>query len=134
LWYDESGCPYPNGDNDILPTFLIKRLLMYRKGFWLILIEIDGAEMAVACQILARTDSMMRLQALIPPSWYPQTFTSFKVREDGEILGYERLPTDRLIQVPAHAGLLTVDLDFHPSRSPLTHSRVEGQAFAAQGK
>src|SRR5438876_10045456 len=96
----------------ILPIRLVKRLFMYRKGFWLIIIENDGAELAVACQIQSRTDSLLRLQALIPPSWYPQTFTAFKVREDGEILGYQRLPGDRWIQVPAHAGLLTVDLEF----------------------
>jgi hypothetical protein len=106
---------------------------MYRKGFWLILIENDGAELAVACQIISRTDSLLCLQALIPPSWYPQTFTAFKVREDGEILGYQRLPADRLIQVPAHAGLLTVDLEFKPARAPLTHATESG-VFAAPGK
>ena len=107
---------------------------MYRKGFWLILIENDGAELAVACQILSRTDSLLRLQALIPASWYPQTFTAFKVREDGEILGYQRLPADRFIQVPTHAGLLTVDLEFHPTGSPKARAAAESQVFAAQGK
>src|SRR5436190_15762444 len=107
-----------------------QRLFMYRKGFWLILVENDGSELAVACQILLRTDSMMRLQALIPPSWYPQTFTAFKVREDGQILGYQRLPDDRPIQVPTHAGLLTVDLEFHPTGSPKARAAAESQVFA----
>jgi hypothetical protein len=84
---------------------------MYRKGFWLILIENDGSELAVACQLLSRSASLLRLQALIPPSWYPQSFTAFKVREDGEILGFRRLPADASIQVPAHAGLHAVDLE-----------------------
>jgi hypothetical protein len=118
----------------ILPIRLVKRLFMYRKGFWLILIENDGAELAVACQIQSRTDSLLRLQALIPPTWYPQTFTAFKVREDGEILGCERLPADRLIQVPAHAGLLTVDLELHPAGSPIARAAAESQVFAAQEK
>lgn len=107
---------------------------MYRKGFWLILIEDDGSELAVACQILSRTDSLMRLQALIPPSWYPQTFTAFKVREDGEILGYHRLAADRLIHVPAHAGLLTVDLEFHPASPHMARSTDGSQVFAAPRK
>lgn len=85
---------------------------MYRKGFWLILIEDDGSEVAVACQILSRDEKRLQLRAHIPPSWYPQTFTSFKVRQDGDILGWRRLPGDALIRVPAHAGLHSVDLDF----------------------
>lgn len=84
---------------------------MYRKGFWLILIENDDSETAVACHILSREPSRLRLRALIPPSWYPQTFTAFKVREDGEILGFRRLPPDAPIHIPAHAGLSSVDLD-----------------------
>jgi hypothetical protein len=85
---------------------------MYRKGFWLILIEDDGSEIAVACQILSREEKRLQLRAHIPPSWYPQTFTSFKVRQDGDILGWQRLPADALISVPAHAGLHSVDLEF----------------------
>jgi hypothetical protein len=104
---------------------------MYRKGFWLILIENDGAELAVACHILSRTDSLLQLQALIPPSWYPQTFTAFKVREDGEILGYQRLPADHLIQVPAHAGLQTVDLEFRPSGAALAAAAANHGVLAA---
>jgi hypothetical protein len=84
---------------------------MYRKGFWLILIENDDSETAAACQILFRDRSMLRLCALIPSSWYPQTFTAFKVRENGEILGFRRLPADAPIQIPAHAGLSTVELE-----------------------
>ena len=84
---------------------------MYRKGFWLILIEDDDSEAAVACQILSRSDSKLRLRALIPPSWYPQTFTAFKVRETGQILGFGRLPADAPIRIAAHAGLHTVDLE-----------------------
>lgn len=84
---------------------------MYRKGFWLIFIESDGSELAVACQILSRDDTRLRLRAHIPPSWYPQTFTGFKVREDGVILGWRRLPADALVEVPAHGGLHTVDLE-----------------------
>jgi hypothetical protein len=104
---------------------------MYRKGFWLILIENDGAELAVACHIVSRTDSLLQLQALVPPSWYPQTFTAFKVREDGEILGYQRLPADHLIQVPAHAGLQTVDLEFRPTLSALRHAGTDHGVLAA---
>jgi hypothetical protein len=85
---------------------------MYRKGFWLILIEDDGSEIAVACQILSRDEKRLLLRAHIPPSWYPQTFTSFKVRQDGDILGWRRLAPDALIRVPAHAGLHSVDLEF----------------------
>jgi hypothetical protein len=94
---------------------------MYRKGFWLILIEDDGSEVAVACQILSRDEKRLQLRAHIPPSWYPQTFTSFKVRQDGDILGWRRLPADALIRVPAHAGLHSVDLEFPltaPAASP----------------
>ncbi len=89
---------------------------MYRKGFWLILIENDDSEAAVACQVLSRDRAKLRLMALIPPSWYPQTFTGFKVRENGEILGFRRLPPDAPIRIPAHAGLSTVELEL-----PLTH-------------
>jgi hypothetical protein len=85
---------------------------MYRKGFWLILIESDGSELAVACQILSRDNETLRLRAHVPPTWYPQSFTSYKVRQNGEILGWRRLPADAPIQVPAHAGLYSVDLDF----------------------
>jgi hypothetical protein len=84
---------------------------MYRKGFWLILIEDDDSEMAVACQVLSRDHSQFRLRALIPPAWYPQTFTAFKVREDGEILGFRRLRPDERICIPAHAGLHSLDVD-----------------------
>src|SRR5687768_8807018 len=100
---------------------------MYRKGFWLILIEDDGSEIAVACQILSRDEKRLQLCAHIPPSWYPQTFTSFKVRQDGDILGWRRLAADALIRVPAHAGLHSVDLEFpfhsHAGRpqSPQAH-------------
>ena len=130
MWYDETIFRRTS----VEAIILIKGLVMYRKGFWLILIENDGAELAVACQILARTDSLLSLQALIPPSWYPQTFTAFKVREDGVILGYQRLAEDRLIQVPAHAGLLAVDLEFQPARSSLSRTATEGGVFAAPGK
>jgi len=84
---------------------------MYLKGFWLILIESDGAELAVASQILSNDDSHLRLQAHIPPAWYPQTFTGFKVRHDGEILGWRRLPPEEAIQIPAHAGLHSIELE-----------------------
>jgi hypothetical protein len=84
---------------------------MYRNGFWLILIENDDSEAAVACHILHRDQSTLRLCALIPPSWYPQTFTAFKVRENGEILGFRRLPPEAIIRIPAHAGLSTVELE-----------------------
>jgi hypothetical protein len=105
---------------------------MYRKGFWLILIENDDSEAAVACQILSRSDSELRLRALIPPSWYPQTFTAFKVREDGEILGFRRLPPNAPIQVPTHAGLHTVDLELllaGPGSPRVTEA--SGEALAA---
>jgi hypothetical protein len=98
---------------------------MYHKGFWLILIENDGAEMAVACQILSREGATMRLRALIPPTWYPQIFTGFKVREDGEMLGWRRLPPEAPIRVPAHAGLFSVDLDFQPAATPRPAPDVE---------
>jgi hypothetical protein len=88
---------------------------MYLKGFWLILIEDDGAEMAVACQILSQDETKLVIRAHIPPSWYPQTFTGFKVRQDGKILGWRRLPSEAPIQVPAHAGFSSVDLDFIPT-------------------
>ena len=88
---------------------------MYLKGFWLILIEDDGAEMAVACQILSQDESKLLIRAHIPPSWYPQTFTGFKVRQDGEILGWRRLPSEAPIRVPAHAGLSSIDLEFVPT-------------------
>src|SRR5436309_774210 len=91
---------------------------MYLKGFWLILIENDGAEMAVASQILSNDGTNLRLQAHIPPAWYPQTFTGFKVRHDGEILGWRRLPPDEAIQVPAHSDLHSLDLVL-----PLTKQR-----------
>jgi hypothetical protein len=85
---------------------------MYRKGFWLILIESDGAELAVACQILSRENETLHLRAHVPPTWYPQSFTSYKVRQNGEILGWRRLPVEAPIEVPAHAGLYSIDLDF----------------------
>jgi hypothetical protein len=105
---------------------------MYRKGFWLILIENDDSETAVACQILSRSDSELRLRALIPPSWYPRTFTAFKVHEDGEILGFRRLPPDAPIRIPAHDGLHTVDLDL-PLAGPGSPLAAEpsGEALAA---
>src|SRR5438045_2445208 len=102
---------------------------MYRKGFWLILIENDGGELAVACQILSRDDSRLQLRALIPTTWYPQTFTGFKVREDGKILGWRRLPPDALIHVPAHVDLCTVDLELE-----LTGSAAGSVAAAAAGR
>ena len=43
------------------------------------------------------------------------------------------LPDDRPIQVPTHAGLLTVDLEFHLASAPLARS-AESQVFAAPGK
>jgi hypothetical protein len=89
---------------------------MYRKGFWLILIEDDGSEIAVASQILSRDDKRLQVRAHVPPSWYPQTFTGFKVRQDGEILGWRRLPPDAHIRVPAHAGLYSVDLELDRAR------------------
>ena len=103
---------------------------MYRKGFWLILIENDDSETAVACNILSRDASTLRLMALIPPAWYPQTFTAFKVREDGEILGFRRLPPDTPIRIPAHAGLSTIELEL-----PLYHgaARASEQAGTAVG-
>lgn len=105
---------------------------MYRKGFWLILIENDDSETAAACQILSRSDSMLRLCALIPPSWYPRTFTAFKVREDGEILGFRRLPPEAAIRVPAHDGLHTVEfeLPLASAGSPRA-AATDGHALAA---
>jgi len=94
---------------------------MYRKGFWLILIEDDGSEMAVACQILSRDDAKLQVRAHIPPSWYPQTFTGFKVRQDGVILGWRRLPADALIRVPAHAGLCSTDLELYTTAPATQH-------------
>jgi hypothetical protein len=102
---------------------------MYRKGFWLILIENDDSETAVACHILSRDPSNLRLCALIPPSWYPQTFTAFKVRENGEILGFRRLPADAPIRIPAHAGLSTVELEL-PLGSAADRSAQEVGAAA----
>ena len=102
---------------------------MYRKGFWLILIENDDSETAVACQILSRSDSELRLRALIPPSWYPQTFTAFKVREDGVILGFRRLPPEASIRIPAHDGLHTVDLDL-PLSAPGPAQAIEPSSEA----
>jgi hypothetical protein len=96
---------------------------MYQKGFWLILIENDDSEMAVACQILSRENGRLRLQAHIPPAWYPQVFTAYKVHEDGEILGFQRLPPDRSIRVPAHAGVHTVDLELEPVGVPPQRAR-----------
>jgi len=103
---------------------------MYRKGFWLILIENDDSETAVACNILSRDASTLRLMALIPPAWYPQTFTAFKVREDGEILGFRRLPADGPIRIPVHAGLSTVELELPLARGAAHASQ---QASAAAG-
>src|SRR4051794_16303395 len=84
---------------------------MYLKGFWLILIESDGSELAVASQILSNDGARLRLQAHIPPAWYPQTFTGYKARQDLEILGWRRLPPGEAIQIPAHAGLHSIELD-----------------------
>jgi len=84
---------------------------MYLKGFWLILIESDGSELAVACQIICNDGALLQLQAHIPPSWYPQTFTGYKVRHDGEILGWRRLPPSDPILIPAHAGLHSIELE-----------------------
>ena len=107
---------------------------MYRKGFWLILIENDDSETAVACQILSRSPSELRLCALIPPSWYPRTFTAFKVREDGAILGYRRLPPDAPIRIPAHDGLHTVDLELPLSApGPARAAEAHNEALAAPG-
>jgi hypothetical protein len=100
---------------------------MYRKGFWLILVEDDGAEMAVACHILSQNEGGMRVCAHIPPSWYPQSFTGFKIRQDGEILGWCRLPAERQIRVPAHAGLHSVDLDFRPNADRSRHAAGAGR-------
>jgi hypothetical protein len=108
---------------------------MYRKGFWLILIENDDSETAVACQILSRTAAELRLRALIPSSWYPRTFTGFKVREDGVILGYRRLPPDAAIRIPAHDGLHSVDLELPLAAAGLPRAAgPSGQAMAAQGR
>jgi hypothetical protein len=106
---------------------------MYRKGFWLILIEDDGSEVAVACQILSRDDARIQVRAHVPPSWYPQTFTGFKVRQDGEILGWRRLPTDAHIRVPAHAGLYSVDLELDRARDGARRSEVRREPLAASG-
>lgn len=105
---------------------------MYRKGFWLILIENDDSEAAVACQILARSSTELRLRALIPPSWYPQTFTGFKVREDGVILGYRRLPPEAYIRIPAHDGVHTVDLVLPLAAEPRA-AEAAAPVLAARG-
>src|SRR5947209_2024053 len=104
---------------------------MYLKGFWLILIESDDAELAVASQILSNDGTHLRLQAHIPPAWYPQTFTGFKVRHDGEILGWRRLPPAEAIQIPAHSGLHSIELEL-----PLSHpqpAQTDRPAVTASG-
>ena len=106
---------------------------MYRKGFWLILIENDDSETAVACELLSRSATQLRLRALIPPSWYPQIFTAFKVREDGVILGFRRLPPDAVIRIPAHDGLHTVDLELSLAAASSPRATQPGsQALAVQ--
>jgi len=89
---------------------------MYLKGFWLILIESDGSELAVASQILSNDGTHLRLQAHIPPAWYPQTFTGYKVRHDGTILGWRRLSPGEAIQIPTHAGLHSIELELALTR------------------
>ena len=106
---------------------------MYRKGFWLILIEDDGSEIAVACQILSHDGTRLQVRAHVPPSWYPQTFTGFKVRQDGEILGWRRLPADGYIRVPAHAGLYSVDLELDRARDGARRSEAGREWMAASG-
>ncbi len=107
---------------------------MYRKGFWLIFTECDGSELAVACQILSQDNGTLRLRAHIPPTWYPQSFTGYKVRQDGEILGWSRLPAEAPIQVPAHAGLYSVDLDCQLSAAQLARRRDDHPAsFSTPG-
>jgi len=78
---------------------------MYRKGFWLILIEDDGSEMAVLARFSPGTTRSCRF-ARTSPLLVSADVTGFKVRQDGEILGWRRLPPDAPIRVPAHAGLL----------------------------
>ena len=106
---------------------------MYRKGFWLILIEDDGSEVAVACQILSQDGERLQVRAHVPPSWYPQTFTGFKVRQDGEILGWRRLPADAYIRVPAHAGLYSVDLELDRARDRARRSDAAHEPLPASG-
>lgn len=104
---------------------------MYRKGFWLILIEDDGSELAVACQIISREGGRLRLRAHIPPTWYPQTFTGFKAREDGEILGSRWLPPDEVIHVAPHAGITEVDLELWPNSAAWTQTQGAYQPASA---